>query len=128
VLLLLLRQSGVLCVEIHKKHSKGHVHTRVFIALEQEAQFGTNICVWMVTKPSGLSQPGVYVYRNTVSISTVRVPVWLLSPPRIWSGGKNVRGHAEARLCVLRVSRVNVNTTDAQSRGANVHEYLLDAR
>ena len=54
---------------------------------------------------------GHAVTRITQTNLTTDQPVWLLSQPRIWSGGKNVRGHAcalvgwdgcEIRLCVLR--------------------------
>jgi hypothetical protein len=54
---------------------------------------------------------GHTVTRITQTNLTTDQPVWLLSQPRIWSGGKNVRGHAcalvgwdgcEIRLCVLR--------------------------
>ena len=54
-------------------HSKGHIHTRSS-HLNKKAQFGTNICVWMVTKPSGLSQPrGLLI--PVQKYGTVRVPV-----------------------------------------------------
>ena len=54
-------------------HSKDHIHTRSS-HLNKKAQFGTNICVWMVTKPSGLSQPrGLLI--PVQKYGTVRVPV-----------------------------------------------------